>query len=59
MIALVHCTGLSKSVMASQFPDRNLLRFVVLNQTRACLAMIEAVEAWFAVTTENGTNARE
>ncbi len=52
MIALIHCTGLS------QFPDRELLRFVVLNQTRATLAMIEAVEAWFAVTTENGTNAR-
>ncbi len=45
--------------MASQYPDRELLRFVVLNQTRATLAMIEAIEAWFAVTTENGTNARE
>ncbi len=45
--------------MASQYPDRELLRFVVLHQTRATLAMIEAIEAWFAVTTENGTNARE
>ncbi len=41
MIALIHCAGLS------QFPDREFLRFVVLNQTRATLATIEAVEAWF------------
>ncbi len=45
--------------MSSQFPDRETHHIAVLDQTRSILADIEAVEAWFTVTTENGTEVRE
>ncbi len=58
MIVYIHCTNLSKNAMASQYPDLEL-RLVVLDQIRASLVLIEAGGAWFAVTPQNGTNARE
>ncbi len=42
-----------------RFSDRETPHIAVLDQTRFILANIEAVEAWFTVTTENGTEERE
>ncbi len=43
--------------MPLEYPDRQLLRLAVINHARSAVAAIDAVEAWFAAATENGTNA--